>query len=53
MPDSTTISIRTTLNNIAPLKMKVIGQKKLDTWYNSQLNASIQTKTIGKEKAFL
>ena len=35
--DSTIASVRTTLDNVAPLKRKVISQKRLAPWYNSQL----------------
>ena len=41
--DSTIVSMRTTLDNVAPLKRKVISQKRLATWYNSQLRALKQT----------
>ena len=35
--------MRTTLDNVAPLKRKVISQKRLAPWYNSQLRALKQT----------
>ena len=35
--DSTIVSMRTTLDKVAPLKRKVISQKRLAPWYNSQL----------------
>jgi len=41
--DSTTISMRTTLDNVPPLKRKVISQKRLAPWYNPQLLALKQT----------
>ena len=41
--DRTTISMRTTLDNVAPLKTKVISQKKLSPSYNSQQHALKQT----------
>jgi len=37
--DSTIVSMRTTLDNVAPLKRKVISEKRLAHWYNSQLCA--------------
>ena len=41
--DSTIVSMRTTLDNVDPLKRKVISQKRLAPWYNSQLRALKQT----------
>jgi len=38
-----TISMCTTLDNVAPLKRKVDSQKRLASWYNSQLCALKQT----------
>ena len=35
--DNTTVSMCKTLHNVAPLKIKVISQKRLAPWYNSQL----------------
>ena len=40
--DSTVVSMRT-LDNVAPLKRKIISQKRLAPWYNSQLHALKQT----------
>ena len=37
--DSTIVTMRTTLDNVAPLERKVISQKRLAPWYNSQLRA--------------
>ena len=36
-------SMRTILDDVAPLKRKVISQKRLAPWYNSQLHAKKQT----------
>ena len=41
--DSTTISMRTTFDSVAPLKMKVISRNRLAPWYNSQLGVLKQT----------
>ena len=41
--DSTIVSMRTTLDNVAPLKRKVISQKRLAPWFNSQLCVLKQT----------
>ena len=41
--DSTIVSMRTTLDNVAPLKRKVISQKRLAPWYNPPLRALKQT----------
>ena len=35
--------MHTTLDNVAPLIMKAISQKRLAPWYNSQLRALKQT----------
>ena len=35
--------MQTTLDNVAPLKMKAISQKRLAPWYNSNLRALKQT----------
>jgi len=35
--------MRTTSDNVAPLKKKLIGQKRLASWYNLQLHALKQT----------
>lgn len=41
--DSTIVTMRTTLDNVAPLKRKVISQKRLAPWYNPPLRALKQT----------
>ena len=43
---STTMSMRTTLDNVVPLKRKVISQKSLAPWHNSQLHALKQTAVV-------